>query len=80
MWAQQEQRSPARIVSEAGSLKSPGNQGRMIGEGWGRFSSKVALKGLPSPFNAAGWRCSNNNIQIIRWWVYRCGTELYKIC
>jgi hypothetical protein len=27
MWAQQEQRSPARIVSEAGSLKSPGKRG-----------------------------------------------------
>ena len=57
MWAQQEQRSPA-IVSGAGSLKSPGNQGRGIGEGWGSFFSKAALKGLPSPFNAAGWRCS----------------------
>ena len=31
MWAQQEQRSPARIVSGAGSLKSPGNQGRIKG-------------------------------------------------
>jgi hypothetical protein len=58
MCAQQEQRSPARIVSGAGSLKSPGNQGREIGEGWGRIFSKAALKGLPSPFNAAGWRCS----------------------
>jgi hypothetical protein len=27
MWAQQEQRSPARIVSGAGSLKSPGKRG-----------------------------------------------------
>ena len=60
MWAQQEQRSPARIVSGAGSLKSPGNQGRGIGEGWGRFFSKAVLKGLPSPFNAAGWRCSDS--------------------
>jgi hypothetical protein len=25
MWAQQEQRSPARIVSRAGSLKRPGS-------------------------------------------------------
>ena len=59
MWAQQEQRSPTRIVSGAGSLKSPDNQGCGIGEGWGRFFSKAALKGLPSPFNAAGWRCSH---------------------
>ena len=59
MWAQQEQRSPARIVSGAGSLKSPGNQGRGIGEGWGSFFSKAVSKGLPSPFNAAGWRCSD---------------------
>ena len=58
MWAQQEQRSPARIVSGAGSLKSPDNQGLGVGEGWGRFFSKAASKGLPSPFNAAGWRCS----------------------
>ena len=58
MWAQQEQRSHARIVSGAGSLKSPSNQGRGIGEGWGTFFSKAASKGLPRPFNAAGWRCS----------------------
>ena len=60
IWAQQEQHSLARIVSGAGSLKSPGNQGRGIGEGWDIFFSKAASKGLPSPFNAAGgWRCSN---------------------
>ena len=59
MWAQQEQRSPVRIVSEAGSLKSPGNQGRGIGEGWDNFFSKAALKGLPSPFNAVQWICSH---------------------
>ena len=58
MWGQQEQRSPARIVSGAGSLKSLGNQGRGIGEGWGEFFFKAALKGLPSPVNAAWWRCS----------------------
>jgi hypothetical protein len=27
-------------------------------EGWGRFFSEAASKGLPRPFNAAGWRCS----------------------
>ena len=59
MWAQQEQRSPMRIVSGARSLKSPGNQDRGIGEGWGNFFSKAASKGLPSPFNEAGWICSN---------------------
>ena len=58
MWAQQEQRSPGRIVSGAGSLKSPGNQGREFGEGWGSFFFKAVSKGLPSPFHAAGWRCS----------------------
>jgi hypothetical protein len=58
MWAQHEQRSPARIVSGAGSLKSLGNEGHRIGEGWGMFFSKAASKGLPSPFNMAGWRCS----------------------
>ena len=58
MWAQQEQRSHGRIVSGAGSLKSPSNQGRRFGEGWGSFFSKAASKGLPSPFNAARWRCS----------------------
>jgi hypothetical protein len=48
MWAQQEQRSPARIVSGARSLKGPGNQGRGIGEGWGPWGSffcKAASKG-----------------------------------
>jgi hypothetical protein len=25
-------------------------------EGWGRFFSKAASKGLPRPFDAAGWR------------------------
>ena len=64
MWAQQEQRSPARIVSGAGSLKSPGNQGLGVGEGWGRFFSKAALKGLPSSFNAAGWRCSKMVLEL----------------
>ena len=53
-----EQCSPARIVSGKESLKSPGNQGRIYGEGWGMFFSKAASKGLPSPFSAAGWRCS----------------------
>jgi hypothetical protein len=28
-------------------------------EGWGSFFSKAASKGLPRPFNAAEWRCSN---------------------
>jgi hypothetical protein len=66
MWAQQEQISPARIVSGAGSLKSPGNQGRGIGEGWGMFFSEVASKGLPSPFNAAGWRCSKGQFPFMQ--------------
>ena len=58
MWAQQEQRSPTRIVSGARSLKSHGCQGRGIGEGWGIFLSEAASKGLPRPFNSAGWKCS----------------------
>jgi hypothetical protein len=57
MWAQQEQCSPARIVSEAGSLKSLGKFEEPGQEGWGRFFSKAASKGLPRPFNAVGWRC-----------------------
>ena len=54
-----EQRSPARIASGAGSLKSPGNLKSGIGDGWGIFFCKAASKGLPRPFDAAGWRCSN---------------------
>ena len=54
MWAQLEQRSPARIVSGAGRLKSPGNQGRRIGEGWDTFFSKAASKGLPRPLTRQG--------------------------
>ena len=50
--------SPARIASAKENLKSPLHQGRIYGEGWGMIFSKAALKGLPSPFNAAGWRCS----------------------
>ena len=50
-----------RIVSGAGSLKSPGSLKSGIGEGWGMFFSKAASKGLPRPFNAAGWRCSNES-------------------
>jgi hypothetical protein len=56
MWAQQEQRSPARIVSGAGSLKSPSKFEKPGQEGWDMFFSKAASKGLPRPFNAAGWR------------------------
>ena len=43
MWAQQEQRSSVRIVSGAKSLKSPGNRGRGIGEGWGMLHEKGAI-------------------------------------
>ena len=53
-----EQRSPARIVSGAGSLKCPGSLKSWIGEEWGMFFYKAVSKGLPRPFNAAGWRCS----------------------
>jgi hypothetical protein len=51
MWAQQEPRSPSRIVTGAGSLKSPGKRGGAD------FFSKAVSKGLPRPFHAAGWRC-----------------------
>jgi hypothetical protein len=44
MWAQQEQRSPSRIVSGAGSLKSPGKFEEPGQEGWDRFFSKAASK------------------------------------
>ena len=53
-----EQRSPVRIVSGAGSLKSPGRLKSGIGEGWDMFFFKAVSKCLPRPFNAAGWRCS----------------------
>ena len=49
-----EQRSPTRIASGAGSLKSPGNLKSGIGEGWGMFFFKAGSKGLPRPFNAQG--------------------------
>ena len=53
-----EQCSPARVVSGKENLKSLGNQGRVYGEWWGMFFSKVASKGLPRPFNTTGWKCS----------------------
>jgi hypothetical protein len=46
MWAHQEQCSPARIVSGAGSLKGPGNQGHGCGERWGSFFLQGRVKGL----------------------------------
>jgi hypothetical protein len=64
MWAQQEQRSPARIVSGAGSLKSPGKFEEPGQEGWGRFFSKAASKGLPRPFDAAGCRCPKASLHL----------------
>ena len=50
----EEQCSPARIVSGKESLNSPGNQGRIYGEGWGMFFSKAPLKGLPNPLTRQG--------------------------
>jgi hypothetical protein len=58
IWAHQEQRSPGRIVSGAGSLKSPGKFEEPGQEGWGRFFCQAASKGLPRAFDAQGWRCS----------------------
>ena len=57
-----EQRSPARIVSGAGSLKRPNILKSGIGEVWSMFFAKTVSKGLPRPFNAAGWRCSKVNV------------------
>ena len=49
-----EQCSPARIVSGKEILKSPGNQGRVYGEGWGMFFSKATSKGLQDPLTRQG--------------------------
>jgi hypothetical protein len=57
IWAQQEQRSPGRIVSGAGSLKSPSKFEEPGQEGWGRFLCQATSKGLKSPFDAQGWWC-----------------------
>ena len=74
-----DQISPARIVNEAGSLKSPGSLKSGIGEGWGMFFCKAASKGLPRPFNAAGWRCSNRNTkQILKLATTERGSESEK--
>jgi hypothetical protein len=51
MWAQQEQRSPGRIVSGTGSLKNPGKFEESGQERWNKFFSETASKGLPRPFN-----------------------------
>jgi hypothetical protein len=48
MWAQQEQRSPARIVSGAGSLKSPGKRG---GAG---FSPRPCQRACQDPLTRQG--------------------------
>jgi hypothetical protein len=33
-------------------------------EGWGKIFSKAASKGLPRPFDAAGWRCPKRRSDI----------------
>jgi len=48
MWAQQEQRSPARIVSGAGSLKSPGKRGGAD------FFSKAGQRACQDPLTRQG--------------------------
>jgi hypothetical protein len=48
MWAQQEQRSPAMIVSGAGSLKSPGKRG---GAG---FSPRPRQRACQDPLTRQG--------------------------
>jgi hypothetical protein len=48
MWAQQEQRSPARIVSGVGSLKSPGKRGGAI------FSSRPRQRTCQYPLTRQG--------------------------
>ena len=61
MWAQQEQCSPTRIMNGNESLKSPGNQGRIYGEGWDMFFSKAALKGCRVPLTRQGEDALNLN-------------------
>jgi hypothetical protein len=48
MWAQQEQRSPARIVSGAGSLKSPGKRGGTY------FSPRLRQRACQDPLTRQG--------------------------
>ena len=48
MWAQQEQRSPARIVSGAGSLKSPGKRGGAY------FSPRPCQRACQDPLTRQG--------------------------
>jgi hypothetical protein len=48
MWAQQEQRSPARIVSGAGSLKSPGKRGGAD------FSPRLRQRACQDPLTRQG--------------------------
>ena len=39
------------------------------------FSPKAVLKGLPSPFNAAGWRCS-----YLPYPTLYCGPQYHHTC
>jgi hypothetical protein len=54
MWAQQEQRSPARIVSGAGSLKSPDKFEEPGQEGWSKFSPRPHQRACQDPLTRQG--------------------------
>ena len=54
MWAQQEQRSPRRIVSGVGSLKSPGNQEAGLERGGPIFSPRLHQRACQVPSTRHG--------------------------
>ena len=49
-----EQCSPARIVSDKENLKSPGNQGRVYGEGWSMFYPRPRQRACQDPLTRQG--------------------------
>jgi hypothetical protein len=93
MWAQQEQCSPARIVSGAGSLKSPGKRGGVD------FSPRLRQRACQDPLTRQGgdaltwffktqkskWRhsmtysCTLHVLDNMQWWRHGSGGSNIKM-
>ena len=58
MWAQQGATLTCEDSEWSRKFEEPWQFEERDWRGWGMFFCKAASKGLPRPFNAAGWRCS----------------------
>jgi hypothetical protein len=74
MWAQQEQRSPGRIVSGAGSLKSPDKFEEPWQEWRDNFSPRPRQRACQDPLTRQGGDALTDNHMLItgHWWHLFC--------